>query len=110
MAIENGRPTSGGVGHVDHGVQFTSRAFTDRIRTAGLIPAFGTVGDGLNNAMIESFWSSMEIELLDRKQWKTKAEFSNAIFDYIKIFYNRQRRHSQLDYLLLIEFELASSS
>jgi len=52
----------------------------------------------------------MEIELLDRKQWRMRAEFSNAIFDYIKIFYNRQRRHSQLDYLLPIEFQLASSS
>ena len=90
--------------------QFTSWAFTDRIRSAGLMPSFGTVGDGLDNAMMESFWSSMQIELLDRKRWKTRVELSNAMFDYIEIFYNRQRRHSQLDYVSPIEFELASTS
>jgi len=63
------------------------------------MPSFGTVGDGLDNAMMESFWSSMQIELLDRKRWKTRVELSNAMFDYIEIFYNRQRRHSQPDYV-----------
>ncbi len=109
MAIKNRRPTPGGVVHADHGAQFTSWAFTDRIRSAGLMPSFGTVGDGLDNAMMESFWSSMQIELLNRKRWKTRVELSNAMFDYIEIFYNRQRRHSQLDYVSPIEFELASS-
>ena len=110
MAIKNRRPAPGGVVHADHGAQFTSWAFTDRIRSAGLMPSFGTVGDGLDNAMMESFWSSMQIELLDRKRWKTRVELSNAMFDYIEIFYNRQRRHSQLDYASPIEFELASTS
>jgi transposase InsO family protein len=73
------------------------------------MPSFGTVGDGLDNAMMESFWSSMQIELLNRKRWKTRVELSNAMFDYIEIFYNRQRRHSQLDYVSPIEFELAST-
>ena len=110
MAIKNRRPAPGGVVHADHGAQFTSWAFTDRIRSAGLMPSFGTVGDGLDNAMMESFWSSMQIELLDRKRWKTRVELSNAMFDYIENFYNRQRRHSQLDYVSPIEFELASTS
>ena len=109
MAIKNRRPAPGGVVHADHGAQFTSWAFTDRIRSAGLMPSFGTVGDGLDNAMMESFWSSMQIELLNRKRWKTRVELSNAMFDYIEIFYNRQRRHSQLDYVSPIEFELAST-
>jgi len=108
MAIKNRRPEPGGVVCADHGTQFTSWAFTDRIRSAGLMPSFGTVGDGLDNAMMESFWSSMRIELLNRKRWKTRVELSNAMFDYIEIFYNRQRRHSQLDYTSPIEFELAS--
>jgi transposase InsO family protein len=73
------------------------------------MPSFGTVGDGLDNAMMESFWTSMQIELLNRKRWKTRVELSNAMFDYIEIFYNRQRRHSQLDYVSTIKFELASS-
>ena len=57
--------------------------------------------------MMESFWSSMQNELLDRKKWKTRLELTNAIFDYIDVFYNRQRRHSSLDYVSLVEFELS---
>ena len=110
MAIKNRRPRPGGVVHADHGAQFTSWAFTDRIKSAGLMPSFGTIGDGLDNAMMESFWSSMQIELLNRKRWKTRVELSNAMFDYIEIFYNRQRRHSQLNYVSPIEFELASNT
>ena len=62
------------------------------------MPSFGSVGDGLDNAMMESFWSSMPIELLNRKKWKTRLELANAMFDYIEIFHNRQRRHSSLGY------------
>ncbi len=94
--------------HADHGVQFTSWAFGDKIRAAGLMPSFGSVGDGLDNAMMESFWSSMQIELLNRKMWKTRLELANAIFDYIEIFCGRQRRHSSLDYRTAIEHELLS--
>ena len=108
MAIRNRRPEPGGVVHADHGVQFTSWAFGERIRTAGLLPSFGTVGDGLDNAMTESFWSSMQIEVLNRRKWKTRVELANAIFEYIEIFHNRQRRHSALGYKTPIEYELAS--
>lgn len=55
--------------------------------------------------MMESFWSSMQIELLDRQKWKTRVELTNAIFDYIEIFHNRQRRHSALNYRTPIEYE-----
>jgi transposase InsO family protein len=89
MAIQNRRPEPGGIVHADHGVQFTSWAFGNRIRSAGLMPSFGSVGDGLDNAMMESFWSSMQIELLNRRRWKTRVELANAIFDYIEIFHNR---------------------
>ncbi len=54
------------------------------------MPSFGTLGDGLD-AMMESFWSSMQMELLDRKRWNTRVELANAIFDYIEIFYHRRR-------------------
>ena len=64
--------------------QFTSWVFGEKIRSAGLLPSFGTVGDGLDNAMMESFWSSMQIELLNRRKWKTRVELANAIFDYIE--------------------------
>ena len=108
MAIRNRRPEPGGIVHADHGTQFTSWVFGEKIRSAGLLPSFGTVGDGLDNAMMESFWSSMQIELLNRKKWKTRVELANAIFDYIEIFHNRQRRHSALGYRTPIEYELLS--
>ena len=78
MAIRNRRPDPGGIVHADHGVQFTSWAFGDQVRKAGLMPSFGRVGDGLDNAMMESFWSSMQIELLNRKKWKTRLEHSTG--------------------------------
>ena len=78
-----------------------------RIRGAGLLPSFGSVGDTFDNAMMQSFWSSMQIELLDRKRWRTRLELSNAMFDYIEVFYNRQRRQSSIDYVSPIEFELS---
>lgn len=88
-------------------VQFTSWVFTQKIRSAGLLPSFGTVGDGPGNAMMESFWSSMQIELLNRKRWKTRTELANTIFEYIEIFYNRRRRHSSLDYSTPNDYDLA---
>lgn len=107
MAIRARLPQPGGIVHADHGVQFTSWAFTQKVRTAGLLPSFGTVGDGLDNAMMESFWSSMQIELLNRKKWKTRIELANAIFEYIEVFYNRKRRHSALNYVTPLEYDLA---
>ena len=106
MAVKNRRPEPGGVVHADHGTQFTSWAFTHKIRSSGMMPSFGTVGDGLDNTMMESFWSSMQIEMLNRKKWKTRIELANAMFDYIEIFYNRQRRHSGIGYRTPIEYEL----
>jgi putative transposase len=110
MAIRNRRPEPGGIVHADHGVQFTSWAFGNKIRSAGLMPSFGSVGDGLDNAMMESFWSSMQIELLNRRRWKTRVELANAIFDYIEIFHNRQRRHSALGYRTPNEYELLNDT
>ncbi|SFO50018.1 Integrase core domain-containing protein [Geodermatophilus obscurus] len=61
----------------------------------------------LDNAMIESSWSSMQIELLDRQKWRTRVELANTVFDYIEIFHDRRRRHSQLGYRTPIEHGLA---
>jgi len=70
------------------------------------MPSFGSVGDALDNAMMESFRSSLQIELLNRKKWRTRLELADAMFDYIEILRNRQRRHSQLNSRTPIEFEL----
>ncbi len=85
MAIGQRKVKRGAIVHADHGVQFTSWAFTDKVRQAGLMPSFGSIGDAFDNAMMESFWSTMQIELLDRKRWKTRVELSAAIFEFIEV-------------------------
>jgi putative transposase len=105
MAIDRRQPQPGTLIHSDQGVQFASWAFTDRAKASGLVPSMGSVGDCYDNSMIESFWSRMQVELLDRKRWNTRIELANAIFDYLEIWHNRQGRHSQLDMLSPIQFE-----
>lgn len=109
MALRARTPTPGGIVHADHGAQFTSWVFIQKIRSAGFLSSFGAVGDALDNAMMESFWSQVQIELLNRKKWKTRIELANAIFKYIEVFYNRKRRHSSLGYQTPTDFDLAFS-
>jgi transposase InsO family protein len=107
MAIEQREAARGEtVIHSDHGTQFTSWAFTERARQSGLVPSMGSIGDCYDNAMIEAFWSRMQVELLDTRRWKTRLELANAIFEYIEIFHNRRRRHSSLGMRTPIEYEL----
>lgn len=96
MAIDQRRPSECTVIHSDHGTQFTSWAFTRRAIDSGLLPSMGSVGDCFDNALMEAFWSRMQVELLDRQRWSTRVELANAIFEYLEIFHNRQRRHSSL--------------
>ncbi len=110
MAISNRRPAGGGIIHSDHGVQFTSWAFTDRAKRSGLLPSMGSVGDAFDNAVIESFWGRMQTELLNRKRWTTRIELANAIFNYLEVFHNRRRRHSALGMLTPTQFELQHST
>jgi transposase len=72
---------------------------------SGLVPSMGSIGDCYDNAMIGSFWSRMQVELLDRQRWSIRVELANAIFEYLEVFHNRQRRHSALQMLTPIEFE-----
>jgi len=106
MAIHNRNPRpEQTVIHSDHGSQFTSWAFTQRAKDSGLLPSMGTIGDAFDNAVIESFWGRMQTELLDRRRWNTRVELANAIFEYLEIFHNRQRRHSALGWRTPVEFE-----
>jgi len=106
MAIDQRRPVEGAtVIHSDQGTQFTSWAFTQRAIDSGLLPSMGSIGDCYDNAVIESFWSRMQVELLDTRRWKTRVELATAIFEYLEIWHNRQRRHSSLGMLTPIEFE-----
>ena len=105
MAIASRRPRPGAVVHSDHGPQYTSWAFSQRVRSEGLVQSLGTVGDAFDNAVVESFWARMQTELLNTKKWKTRVELSTAIFDWIESFYNRTRRHSSLGNISPAEFE-----
>lgn len=105
MAIDARRPLPGTVIHSDQGTVFASWAFTQRAKDSGLVPSMGSVGDCYDNSMIESFWSRMQVELLNTRRWKTRVELANAIFDYLEIWHNRRRRHSQLGMVSPIEFE-----
>jgi putative transposase len=105
MAVWNRRPKPGLIHHADHGTQYTSLAFGRRCRQAGITPSMGSVGDCFDNAMAESFFASLECELIDRSHWRSFTEARMAVFDYIEGFYNPRRRHSALAYLSPAEFE-----
>ena len=105
MAISNRKPKDGSVVHSDHGSQFTSWAFSERVKAAGLALSMGRVGDAFDNAMMEAFWGRMQTELLNRTRWRTRLELANAIFEYLEIFHNRKRRHSALGMLTPHEYE-----
>ncbi len=109
MAIDTLRPPACTIIHSDHGTQFGSWAFTTRAKQSGLVPSMGSIGDCYDNAVIESFWSRMQVELLDRHRWRTRIELANAMFDYLEVFHNRRRRHSALGWLTPIEFENQTS-
>ena len=106
MAIANREPSDDTIIHSDQGTQFTSWAFTQRVIDANLLPSMGSVGDCYDNAMMESFWSRVQVELFNRKRWSTRLELATALFEYLEVFHNRQRRHSALGMMTPIEFEL----
>jgi putative transposase len=91
--------------HSDQGSQYTSIAFGQRCREAGVRPSMGSVGDCFDNAMCESFFATLECELLDRCRFKTQIEARMAVFEFIEGWYNPHRRHSALDYLSPINYE-----
>ncbi|RJQ83603.1 IS3 family transposase [Pseudonocardiaceae bacterium YIM PH 21723] len=111
MAITRRNPGNNStILHSDHGTQYTSWAFGKRLREAGLLGSMGTIGDCYDNAMMESFWGTMQLELLDQKRWETRSELSNAIFEWIECWYNPYRRHSSIQMLSPIEFEAMQTS
>ncbi len=112
MAIEQRRP-QGVIHHSDQGCQYTAVAFGLRCRAAGVRPSMGSVGDCYDNALCESFFATLECELLDRLTFRTPPEARIGVFDFIEGWYNPRRRHSALDYDSPLVFErrhVASSS
>jgi putative transposase len=104
MALATRRPRDV-IHHSDQGSQYTSIEFGRRCRDAGVRPSMGSVGDAYDNAMCESFFATLECELLDRCRFKTQAEARRAVFEFIEGFYNPRRRHSSIAYLSPIDYE-----
>ena len=104
MALKQRRPEAV-IHHSDQGTQYTSIAFGARCREAGVRPSMGSVGDCFDNAMCESFFATLECELLDRHRFKNQEEARRAIFEFLEGWYNLHRRHSSLGYLSPAEFE-----
>ncbi len=104
MAITQRKP-DGVIHHSDQGSQYTSVAFGQRCGNLGVRPSMGSVGDAYDNAMAESFFASLECELLDRRSFETKAAARLAVFTYIEGWYNPRRRHSGFGRIPPAEFE-----
>lgn len=105
MAVWRRRPTPGVIHHSDQGSQYTSLAFGRRLREAGLVGSMGSPGDCFDNATAESFFATLECELLARHRFPTRSAARLALFDYIEGFYNTHRRHSALGYLSPAAYE-----
>lgn len=104
MALQQRKP-DGVIHHSDQGSQYTSVAFGERCKKMGVRPSMGTVGDVYDNAMAESFFATLECELIDRRAWQTKTEARLALFTYIEGWYNPRRRHSALGQISPAAFE-----
>ena len=104
MALDQ-RKADGVIHHSDQGSQYTSIAFGRRCELAGVRPSMGSVGDCYDNAMCESFFATLECELLDREHFATRAEARMAVFGFIEGWYNPHRRHSSLGYQSPMAYE-----
>ena len=105
QAIGRERPSEGLIHHSDRGFQYASHAYQDLLRENGTIPSMSRKGNCYDNAPAESFFSTLKNELIYLHRFKTRDEAKQAIFDYIEVYYNRQRRHSSLGYMTPWEFK-----
>ena len=104
MAIDQRRP-KGVIHHSDQGSQYTSFAFGKRCQEVGIRPSMGSAGDCYDNALAESFFATLECELLDRRKFRTREEASNAVFEFIEGWYNPYRRHSSIGQVSPLRYE-----
>jgi putative transposase len=105
MAVARRRPAPGLIHHSDQGSQYVSLGFGQKPRDAGIAVSMGSKGDCYDNAVAESFFATLKKELVHRRSWPTRRELISEVFEYIEVFYNRQRRHSTLGYLTPQQFE-----
>jgi len=111
MAIWRRQPPEGQVvAHSDHGSTYTSWAFGRRLRGAGLLGSMGSIGDCFDNSVAESFFGTLQLELLDEHRWSTREQLALAIFDWIEAWYNPRRRHSYCKMLSPVDYETANAA
>ena len=104
LAVTRRRPTVKVIHHSDRGSQYTSLRFTEHLQQTGLVGSMGRVGTPGDNAMMESFFATVQHEVLDTRPWRTRDELRSALFVFLEITYNRERRHSSLGYRTTTEF------
>ena len=109
MALLHRNAPAGLLFHSDRGVQYASADYRAALANAGLTPSMSRKGNCYDNAFIESFWSTLKMDLIYRRAFSTRAEAKREIFDYIEVFYNRQRSHTALGCLSPVDFELMNN-
>lgn len=110
MALRNRAPDRGLIHHSDRGTQYTSGDFQKVLDARGIVCSMSRRGDCWDNAVAESFFATLKLDLIFRRTFRTRREARQAIYRYIEVFYNRQRRHSYLGYLSPAEFEELANS
>ena len=111
MAIWRRRPPPGStIAHSDHGSTYTSWAFGRRLRGAGLLGSMGSIGDCFDNSVAESFFGTLQLELLDEHRWESRQQLAQAIFEWIEAWYNPRRRHSYCQMLSPVDYEAAHAA
>jgi len=109
MALRHRQPPQDLLFHSDRGVQYASAEYRRALSQAGLVASMSRKGNCYDNASIESFWSTLKLELVYRRTFLNRAQAQSEIFDYVETFYNRQRSHSALDYRSPVDFELLNN-
>jgi transposase InsO family protein len=105
MAVNRRRPKRGLIVHTDRGSQYACNEYRAFIEFHGIVPSMSRKRDCWDNAVAESFFATLKLELKPDRPWSTRSEARTAIFEYIETWYNRERRHSTLDYVSPNEFE-----
>jgi transposase InsO family protein len=109
MALIRQAPPEKLIFHSDRGIQYASGAYRNALARASLVPSMSRKANCYDNATMESFWSTLKLELIYRRTFQTRQQARAEIFDYIETFYNRQRAHSALGYLCPVDFELQNN-
>ncbi len=105
MAITHRRPGPGLIHHSDQGTHYSSAGYQQRLREAEILPSMSRRGDCWDNAVAESFFATLEFELIERQLFRTRLEARSKVFEFIEVFYNRQRSHQTLGYRTPLQVE-----